>query len=52
MARPEPNDPLASAWVAVHVLKASGLPRLTFVAGDGDLLTAAHLPVENPLDHA
>jgi len=41
--------------VVVDVMKTGGLPLLTFVAGDGDLLTAAqaeHLPVENPLDHS
>ena len=46
---------LASALVVVDVMKTGGLPLLTFVAGDGDLLTAAeaeHLPVENPLDHS
>lgn len=45
---------LASALVAADVMSASNLPLLTFVAGDGNLLTAAtaeHLPIENPLNH-
>jgi len=45
---------LASALVAADVMSASGLPPPTFVASDGNLLTAAlaqHLPIENPLDH-
>ena len=45
---------LACALVASDVMNANGLPPLTFVASDGNLLTAAAaegLPVDDPLSH-
>lgn len=45
---------LATALEASAIIQAQALPALTFVAADGDLLTAAaaqHLAVENPLNY-
>jgi uncharacterized protein len=45
---------LATALEASTIMQTRGLPPLTFVAADGDLLTAAaaeHLAVDNPLNH-
>jgi uncharacterized protein len=45
---------LASALVATDVMSANGLPIPTFIASDGNLLTAAtaeRLPVDNPLNY-
>jgi predicted nucleic acid-binding protein len=45
---------LATALAANDVLLAAGLPGLTFVAADHDLITAAQhegLPIENPNHH-
>jgi uncharacterized protein len=46
---------LATALDASEVMQSQSLPPLTFVAADGDLLTAAvaeRLSVENPLNYA
>ena len=45
---------LATALEATAIIQAQASPVLTFVAADGDLLTAAaaqHLAVENPLNY-
>lgn len=46
---------LATALDASEIMQSQSLPALTFVAADGDLLTAAvaeRLSVENPLNYA
>ena len=46
---------LATALDASEIMQAQSFPALTFVAADGDLLTAAaaeRLSVENPLNYA
>jgi predicted nucleic acid-binding protein len=46
---------LATALEASEIMQSQSLPALTFVAADGDLLTAAvaeRLSVENPLNYA
>lgn len=46
---------LATALEANKIIEANGMPKLTFVAADNDLLNAAKaesLPTENPLHYA